>query len=348
VNPFLVVDGHLDIAHNALVLGRDFWRHAIETRAQEPEAPRGGVCTSSLPDLLAGNVRVVFGTLYAAPAEFTTSHNKVYRTAEEAQALADDQIAFYALLAADPRVSLITTRDDLERVVASPEPRLGIVLLMEGADPIVHPSDAPRWFEAGVRIIGPAWSQTRYAGGTGRPGPLSELGRELLDVMAQTGFILDVSHLAVESFFQALEIFPGTVIASHSNVHSLVPTDRQLTDEMIKALVARDAVIGLVFYNQFLQDGWRQAGALKEAVAFARVIDHVKHIADLAGDVKHIGIGSDLDGGFGREAAPSELDTVADLCKFGDALAAAGFGDGDIRAILGENWLRLLRRGLPP
>lgn len=347
MNPFLIVDAHEDIAYNAMALGRDFHRSAHETRALEPEKPRGGIATVGLPDFLQGNVRVVFGTIYVAKEGSSNVPGKTYKLPEEAEAQAEEQIAFYAALATDPRISLITSQSDLNRVISSVQPRLGIVILMEGADPIVHPQDAQKWFEAGVRIVGPAWSQTRYSGGTGKPGPLTELGRELMPALARAGLILDTSHMAEESFFQALDLFDGTVIASHSNVRTLVPTDRQLSDEMIRALVERDGVIGTVLYNQFLKHEWRQAGADKTAVDFTVVIDHIKHIANLAGSTRHSGIGTDFDGGFGMEATPKEIDTAADLQKFAAALAAAHFTEDEIRGIMGENWLRVLGRALP-
>lgn len=345
--PYLIVDAHEDLAYNALEIGRDPRRSAHETRALEPAKPTNGIATVGITDFLAGNVRVVFGAIYVSPAGGSNTTGKTYVTAEEANALGQEQLAYYALLAADPRISLVTTRGDLSRVVEASKPKIGVVLLMEGADPILEPRDAAQWYEGGVRIVGPAWSQTRYSGGTAKPGPLTELGRELMGEMSRLGFILDVSHMAEESFFQALDLFEGTVIASHSNTRKYVPTDRQLSDDMIRALVKRDAVIGAVFFNQFLKYQWRQNGADKKAVTFATVIDHMKHICDLAGDATHCGIGTDFDGGFGMEATPNEIDTVADLQKFADALATAGFDDDQIQGIMGGNWLRILERGLP-
>lgn len=346
--PFLIVDGHEDLAYNALSLSRDPRRSAKETRTLEPEKPVNGLATVGLDDFLAGNVRVIFATIYVSPArDGSNTPGKTYTNAEEANALGQEQLAYYALLASDPRFSLITTRDDLKRVVDSPTPKVGLVLLMEGADPIIEPNDLQTWYDGGVRIIGPAWSQTRYSGGTGKPGPLTDPGKELIGEMSRLGLVLDTSHMAEESFFQALELYQGTVIASHSNVRKFVPTDRQLSDDMIRALVKRDGVIGAVFYNQFLQYEWRKQGADKKAVTFATVIDHMKHICDLAGDTRHCGIGSDFDGGFGMEATPNEIDTVADLQKFAEALSSAGFSDADVSGIMGGNWLRILERALP-
>ncbi len=344
----LIVDGHEDIAYNAIALGRDFRESARDKRRREGASPVDGSALLGLEDALKGNVRVIFGTLYSAPRSSEPKFaGSSYDTPEEAEAAAREQLAYYTLLAADPRVSIITARPELERVIASPEPRVGIVLLMEGADPIVHPEDAQDWFNAGVRIVGPAWHATRYSGGTGAPGPLTPEGRALIPAMAQAGLILDTSHMAEASFFEALDLFTGTVIASHSNVRRMVPTDRQLSDEMIRALVARDGVIGAVFFNHFLKANWRELGARKGDVTLSTVVDHVKYICDLAGDSDHVGIGTDFDGGLGVEATPAEIDTVADLQKMGDALSAAGFDDQAIVQVLGGNWLRVLRRALP-
>lgn len=345
---YLVVDAHEDLAYNYLSLGRDPRLSAKQTRANEPAKTSNGIATIGLDDFLAGNVRVLFATIYVSKAGGSnTPGAKTYATAEEAEALAQEQLAYYALLAGDPRVSLITTQADLKLVLDSPQPKLGLVILMEGADPIIQPQDAPKWFEGGVRIIGPAWSQTRYSGGTGKPGPLTDIGTKLMREMSEAGFILDTSHMADESFFQALDLFEGTVIASHSNTRKYVPTDRQLSDDMIRALIKRDGVIGSAFYNQFLLHEWRQSGADKKAVTFATVIKHMQHICDLAGDASHCGFGTDFDGGFGMEATPHEIDTAADLQKFADALSTAGFNDTEVRGIMGENWLRILKRGLP-
>ena len=347
----LIVDAHEDLAYNAVFMGRD---PSLAAQAKRPaagsgEAAHGGTPMVGIPDLLQGNVRVVFGTLYANPA--TNKHappGHAYSTPEEAETQARQQLAYYTNLAqTDARVVIIRDQKDLERVLAAEGPTLGFVVLMEGADPIVKPEDASRWFAEGVRIVGTSWGATRYAGGTNAPGPLTALGRALMPELARAGLILDVSHMAERSFFDALELFPGTVIASHSNARALVPTDRQLSDAMIKELVARDGVIGTVLYNRFLQTGWAEAGGRKEAVPLSVAVAHIRHICDLAGNARHVGIGSDFDGGFGSEAAPAEIDTVADLYRVGEALASAGFSEAEVEQVLSGNWLRLLRRGLP-
>jgi len=345
----IIVDAHQDIAWNKIALNRDFFESVAQKRTREGNSPAHGEGQAlvGFPELVAGNVRIVFATLYVAQARpDREAWGKVYHTPQEAYTQAMEQVAYYAMLATDPRVSLITSRADVERVIKSEGAQVGLVILMEGADPIIEPAQTEEWFEAGVRIVGPAWSQTRYSGGTRAPGPLTDLGRALMPQLERAGIILDTSHMAEQSFFEALDLFGGTVIASHSNCRAYVNTDRQLSDEMIRAIIERDGVIGVVMYNRFIQAGWDKSSK-KEAVTLKDVVRHMQRICDIAGDARHVGIGTDFDGGFGMESVPKEIDTVADLPKLGEALAAARFSDEDILNILGGNWIRLLQRALP-
>jgi len=346
----IIVDGHLDIAWNKVALNRDFLESVARKRAREGTNPAHGEGSAlvGLPEMLAGNVRLAFATLYVAPAQPNRrGWGRVYSTPQEAHDQALEQMAYYTELPEhDERVALVTTREELERVLATPE-QVGLVILMEGADPIIEPAQVSEWFEKGVRIVGPAWSQTRYAGGTRAPGPLTELGRALMPQLERAGIILDVSHLAEESFWDALDLFGGTVIASHSNCRALVNTDRHLSDAMIRAIIERDGVVGIVLYGRFLKSGW-ETSARRDTLTLADVVRHIEHICERAGDTRHVGIGSDFDGGFGMESVPREIETIADLHRLGDALSDADFSDEDIANILGDNWIRLLRRALPP
>ncbi len=349
-----IVDAHEDIAWNVLVLGRDVRRSALETRHLEEGTgiPQlNGLCMVGLPEWLAGGVATVFGTIFAAPARRGSPELHTYTTSEEAHALGQAQLDFYNRLADEcDQVALIRTCADLDNVLTSWEsetPQVGIILLMEGADPIREPAEADRWFEQGVRLVGLSWATgSCYAGGNAVPGRLTDAGRELLAVMADLGLILDVSHLAEESFFEAVDRFEGWIVATHANPRARVPGPRQLSDEMIRRLVERDGVIGIVPFNRFLQPGWVKGNA-KSAVTVADVAAAVDHVCQVVGDAAHVGLGSDFDGGFGAESAPAELDTVADLACIGPALGELGYGDEDIAAVLGGNWLRLLRAALP-
>ena len=346
---FVVVDGHEDIAFNA-VQGRDFLKSAHQKRTLEALDNRRGAATVGLPDLLEGYVRMVFATIWVAPCadnNLAGESTPCYATPQEAEQQAKEQLQYYLKLTADPRIRLVRTRRDLESVLDAGEARLGLVLLMEGADPLLAPQAAKAWFDDGVRIIAPAWHKTRYAGGTGAPGPLTPYGRELMVEMKHAGLILDVSHLAEGSFFDAMALFDGPVIASHSNCRAYVPTDRQLSDEMIRTLTKRGAVIGIVPYNKFLKPDWKKNESSKSEVTLLDVVKHVKHVCTLAGDTLHVGIGSDFDGGFGEESIPAELHTVADLQKIGPALTNEHLSNADVRNVLGDNWLRFLRGALP-
>lgn len=232
----IIVDAHLDIAWNKVALGREFTLSALAKRTEEgPNSAHGeGSAIVGLPDLVRGNVRMVFATIYVAKARpDRTGWGKTYSTPEQAYEQAMEQVEYYRMLSRDSRIRLIETRSDLDNVLQSDAGVVGLVLLMEGADPIMTPEQTAEWFRAGIRVVGPAWRETRYSGGTMAPGGLTDLGRELMPRLKLSGMILDTSHMSEESFFQALELFDGNVIASHSNCRALVNTDRQLSDEMI-------------------------------------------------------------------------------------------------------------------
>jgi membrane dipeptidase len=350
----IIVDGHEDIAWNALALGRDVRLSASEVRRLEhgSDVPgREGIRMLGLPEWLAGGIAVVFGTIFAEPAKRARPRPHTYTTSEEAHRLAQAQLDYYHRLAEEcERVALIGTRADLAGVLASQEseePQVGIVPLMEGADPMREPAEAEMWFERGLRLVGLSWATgSCYAGGDASPSPLTDEGRQLLGVMAELGMILDVSHLAEEAFIEAVDRFEGRVIASHANPRARVPGQRQLSDTMIRRLAQRDGVIGIVLYNAFLRLGWSK-GDPGEAVTVADAAAAVDHVCQVVGDAAHVGLGSDFDGGFGAESAPLEMDTVADLGRIVPALGEMGYGDEEIAAVMGGNWLRLLREALP-
>ena len=358
----LIVDAHEDLAYNALTFGRDVTRSAAETRQAEAggETPqRNGNSMLGLPDYLRGQVAVIFSTLFAAPysQRALAWEARGYANADEAHRLYHEQLDYYQRLTDEHEQFVrIGTRADLERVLVTwDEPdesqrRVGLVPLMEGADAIREPAEAAWWQERGVRLVGLAWSGTRYAGGTGAPGPLTPEGRRLVSELADLGLILDLAHSSDESFLEALDRFEGTVVCTHANVRALLKEfsrpERMLSDDMIRRLAEAGGVIGVVPYNRFLKAGWQPSDG-KEAVTLEQVAANIDYICQLTGSVAHVAIGSDFDGGFGLEHTPAELDTVADLQKLGPVLAARGYSAGDIEAIFSENWLAVLRRGLP-
>ncbi|HEX4794449.1 MAG TPA: membrane dipeptidase [Humisphaera sp.] len=333
-----IVDAHLDIAYNAL-RGREVHLHAADQKPDEEGIPSVG-----LPDLRAGDVGLICATIFCQPA---LPNHDGYRSSAEAAGMAQRQLQWYQKQEQEGRIQIIRGAADLPSGMNGDTAYrpTSAILLMEGADAIQSPADVRRWHEAGLRAIGLAWKRTRYAGGTGAPGPLTSEGVALVAALDEAGIVHDVSHLAEESFWQLLEISSGPVMASHSNCRAFVPTDRQLSDEMIRALAARGAVIGINFFDKFLipPDDYG-----KRRATLVDVMRHLRHMCDVIGDARHVGIGTDMDGGLGREQIPVEIRSSADLPRVADALTAFGFGDEDVRNILGQNWLRFFRRALDP
>jgi len=354
----LIVDAHEDIAWNILCYGRDYTRPVSVTRSLEAGkdiVADTGTAMLGLPEWLSGNVAVIFATLFSMPrrSRFISPYSRAYADPAEAFGIAMRQVDIYRRLADDGRFRLVTTQSDLDAVLASwteesAERQIGLVLLMENADAIRKPDDIGRWFDEGLRIVGPAWEGTRYCGGTGEPGPLTDDGVRLLRTMQDFKLVLDTSHMAEEAFFQAVDGYEGPVIASHSNPRRYVDIDRNLSDDMIGALIGRDGVIGIVPFNTFLIPDWsRKRGDPKDATTLTTIVQHIDYVCQRAGDAKHVAIGSDFDGGFGMESTPAGIDTVADLVKVGEALRQVGYTPEDIEAVLSGNWLRILRQGLP-
>jgi membrane dipeptidase len=349
-----IVDAHEDIAINALHHDRDVRRSTTEQRAREvaatAESESGGAITGmsdtvmiGLPELRRGGVGLVCSTIFCLPGE-----------QEEMTEDAWAQVRYYQGLAAEPDtvgVRLITSRAALDALTrdhaaaATPDSRpVGFLLLMEGADPIRDPSELRQWYDAGLRLIGPTWRGSRYCGGTGHPGGFTDLGVALLDEMARLGMVLDFSHMADDAVWQALERYPGPIIASHTNSRVHTPTDRHFTDEQIQAIAARDGVIGVVLHNGFLVPGWERG---QEPVGLDAVVRHIDHVCQLVGDARHSGIGSDFDGGAGVESTPEPFDTVADLASIADALRERGYSEDDIAGIMGGNFVRAFAAALP-
>ncbi len=352
----IVVDAHEDIAYNALAFGRDYRRSVLTTRQQEvgsETVARNGTATVGMPEALLGRVAITFATLFVAPRTRQTAPWDIlsYSEPEEAYALALRQMDYYERLADEhEKIKLVRTQADLKAMLKTWEDgtdigdhQIGLVILMENADPILEPRQFEEWYERGVRLVGPAWQGTRYCGGTGQPGPLTDLGRELLDVMASFNAILDLSHIAEESFLEAVDRYDGILIASHSNPRRFRASDRHLSDEMIRRLAERDGVMGVVLTNNFLTNGWDK----RERLPFHIIADVIDYVCQTTGSAAHVGIGSDFDGGFGLESIPDGLDTVGDLMLIAGSLRERGYTEADIDAVMSGNMLRKLRAALP-
>ena len=346
----LLVDAHLDLAWGARNLGRDVLTSVPSKRAKEADHGPHGRAMVGYPELVQAEAGIILATLYVEPARSRLSAGPVYSTDEEAHLLAIDQLAYYTdLIAREPHIRLIFSEGQLTRHLAdwSEDRRhVGLILLMEGADPIRTPDEVDFWSERGLRIVGPAWHATRYSGGTGEPGPLTSSGRSLLDHMSRQGMILDVSHMSDESCAESLDRYDGAIIASHSNCRALAPGDRQLTDPMIRRLGERDAVIGVAFSDRQLRGRSGASDPSRGPVTLDDVVDHIDHLCQVLGDSRHVALGTDIDGGFGVERTPHELDSYADMPKLIGVLERRGYEAAQIEGIFGANLLNKLRQGL--
>jgi membrane dipeptidase len=319
----LIVDAHLDIGWNAISAGRGFL---------QPPA-RGYVVSRSA--LLAAEVGLVFATLYTAPARARRSMRTrfVYESPHEAHIMAMTQVNYYRSCALD----LIGTRAELAAYARGwRKGRLAAVMLMEGADPVETPAQLGAWTDRGVRIIGPAWGRTRYSGGTGAPGGLTDLGHQLLKAMRRKRVILDLSHMAQRSVEDAFAVWRGPIMASHSNARELVPGDRQVSAETVAEIARRGGVVGVSFYQHHLR--------AKGKATLDDVVRHIVHHARAAGSPEHVGLGTDLDGGFDARYAP--FDSLTKLKEL-PARLRLHFNRAQVEGIMGGNWLAFLERSLP-
>ena len=350
----LILDAHLDLAMNALEWNRDLTRPIEEIRGRERDLndkPDRGRGTVSFPEMRRGGVGLCVATQIA---RYVTLENPRpgWHSPEQAWAQTQGQLAWYRAMEERAELVQIRDRQTLDRQIGlwqqggGTDAPIGYVLSLEGADSIVRLAHLERAYAEGLRAVGPAhYGPGVYAHGTSSSGDLGASGRELLREMERLGIILDVTHLCDESFRDALDHFHGPVWASHSNCRSLVPNDRQFSDDHLRELVQRDAVIGVAFDAWMLVPGWVRGETTPEraTVTLDTVADHIDRICQIAGDARHCGIGSDLDGAFGREQCPSDVHTIADLARLPARLAARGYSVDDVQQIASGNFLRFLR-----
>jgi membrane dipeptidase len=372
-----IFDAHLDLAMNALEWNRDLTRPISEIRAREasltdkPDRGRGTVC---LPELRRGNIGLVVATQiarYSKPAHPMPG----WRSPAQAWAMTQGQLAWYRAMEEAGEMAQIKDCVELEKHLklwgviegsltrpsdtlspsnqaAAEDSRaslpIGYVLSLEGADSIVTLNHLERSYAQGLRAVGPAhYGPGTYAFGTDSEGSIGLRGRELLKEMDRLGLILDATHLCDTSFREALGCFHGAVWASHSNCRALTPHNRQFTDEQFKELITRGAVIGAPLDAWMMIPNWIRGKTTPEATGLKleKMLDHIDHICQLAGNARHCGIGTDLDGGFGREQCPTDLDTIAGLQRVPALLRARGYAETDIEAIMYGNFVRFLREG---
>jgi membrane dipeptidase len=348
----LIFDAHLDLSMNALEWNRDLTQPIAEIRAREAgqsDKPDRGRGTVSLGEMRTGGVGLCVATLIA---RYVKRGNPLpgFHSPEIAWSQTQAQFAWYRAMEERGQMTPIRDAGELARHVAlwqnpPPDAPIGYVLSLEGADSIRSPAHLEAAYAQGLRAVGPAhYGPGTYAQGTHATGGIGARGRELLSEMDRLDMILDATHLCDESFWEALEHFQGPVWASHTNCRALVNDTRQFTDEQITALIARGGVIGAALDAWMLVPGWVRGRTRPEesGVSLRTMVDHIDHVCQLAGNSLHAAIGTDLDGGFGREQCPTDLHTIADLARIPDLLAERGYRQGDIDRILHGNWIRFL------
>jgi membrane dipeptidase len=351
-----IIDAHLDLSMNALEWNRDLKRTVAEINAREKgltdKLDRENA-TVSLPELRKGNIGLVVATQIA---RYVSAENTLpgWHSPEQAWAQTQGQLAWYKITEDEGEMVQINNLDSLNKHVSLWENEtidnnkkpVGYILSLEGADSLVTVDHLNKAWEYGLRALGPAhYGPGRYANGTDARGNMGAEGLALLKEMERLNIILDATHLCDDSFWQALKYFNGFVWASHNNVRALVNHNRQYSDDQIKVLIERDAVIGGAFDAWMLSPGWVRGKSTPQETNcnLNSVVDHMDYICQLAGDTLHVGIGSDLDGAFGTEQAPYDLKTISDLQKLIPLFYKRGYSPNDVENIMHGNWLRFLR-----
>jgi membrane dipeptidase len=349
----LLFDAHLDLSMNALQWNRDYTRPLEEVRRREAhlsdhaDRGRGVAC---FPEMRRGKIGLCVATQIA---RYVAEGNSLpgWNSPEIAWAVTQGQLAWYRAMEDAGQLVQIVDRQGLNRHAElwlndpPPDAPIGYILSLEGADSILTPHHLERAYAQGLRAIGPAhYGPGRYAPGTGEEDGLQPQCRELLAEMRRLNMILDVTHLTDQGFWEALELFDGPVWASHSNVRSLVPHQRQLNDDQIKTLIERGAVIGAAFDAWMMVPHWVRGKTKPDdsGVRISWIAKHIDHICQIAGNAKHCGIGSDLDGGYGTEQTPTDLHSIADLQKLVEILDGRGYSRQDVEGIMHGNWIRFL------
>jgi membrane dipeptidase len=349
----LLVDGHLDLAWNAVSWDRDLEQCVAAIRVSEKGMTEPGRQTNTVafPEMRQAGIGLCLATVVARtkPRGFPQLD---YASVEGCFAAAVGQYAYYQALVRGGKLRLIRTRSELEDHIndwnARPQNApFGIILSMECADPIIESTQLDDWWGAGLRFVGPThYGPNRYGGGTNTDQGLTSLAPALLRRMETLGVVLDTTHLSDRAFWEALDIFGGRVIASHQNARKFCDWNRQFSDEQIKAVIERDGIIGTAMDVIMLQPDFRR-GESKPEVTMARAIDNIDHVCQLAGNVRHAAVGSDLDGGYGYEQTPTDLNTISDLRALAPLLEKRGYATRDIAAIFHGNWLRFFAEVLP-
>ena len=356
-----IFDAHLDLALNGVDWNRDLRQSVDDIRAQEItlQMKDKGRCTNTLsfPELRAAKVPVCLTTLLARQ-EQQIDHSFGWTSPQTCYAMAHAHLAYYRAMERAGYLRMIKTRGELrthwqDYTKAAGDPNqpqlpLGYILTMEGADPILTPDTIYEFHALGLRAIGLThYGTNRYGGGTRSEVGLSLDAIELLRHCDELGMTIDVTHLSDVAFWQVLRLFKGKIHASHQNARAICDWQRQFSDDQIRAVIDRGGVLGVAMDIIMLQNGYVR-GLSKNEATLERAVDQMVHVRNLAkGKIDNIGIGTDLDGGYGCEQTPADLNKYRDVQKLVPLMLARGFKEEEVRAIFSGNWLRFFGDALP-
>ena len=366
----LIIDGDYPMAGGATLLQRDLTlpidqvRNASGLLPDAPGRPTSGTM-ASLPEMRRGRVAAAIVKVGACILREDLHPHGEVRSDEIAYSRAQGEMAYYRILESRGQIRLLKTASDFgdhmqvwEEAGAYDGLPIGMVLGMEGADPILYPEQVHEWYADGLRVISLShYGVSRYSHGTGTgtEGGLLDGAVDLLKYMDSLGMILDVSHTSDESIRQELDSFSGPVLSTHQNCRAITPGERQISDELLQRIIDRGAVIGHSMDTWMLyREGvdWANIPPRRDvfpadAVTLEDYCDHIDHVCQMAGSSLHSAIGGDTDGQGGADGAPYEVDTVADYQKVADVLDRRGYAQADIENIMYRNWQRFFEEWLP-
>ncbi|MDH5250742.1 MAG: membrane dipeptidase, partial [Cyclobacteriaceae bacterium] len=284
------IDAHLDLSMNAMDWNRDLRKPVHEIRIREKgmtDKPDRGNNVVCFPELRKGNIGLVVATQIA---RYVAADNPLpgWNSPQQAWAQTQGQLEWYKEMELEGELVQINSITSLEEHIgkwmdgtSNDKKPIGYILSLEGADSIVTLAHLEKAYAKGLRALGPAhYGPGRYAQGTNATGGLGKDGKALLKEMERLNIILDATHLCDDSFWEAMENFSGHVWASHHNCRALVNHNRQFSDDQLKELIARGAVIGGVLDAWMMVPDWiLHVSTPKEMNCnLERVIDHMDHI----------------------------------------------------------------------
>ncbi len=344
----LIFDSHLDLAWNAIEWKRDLMDSVAGIRESEREVDgvARGANTVSYHEMRRGSIGICVATVLTRKIVDSFPPFIPFETPEENYRKGLEQAEHYQEM---ERLGVLKNIREGKSLLEHCElwldstpgdfPPIGYILGMEGAEAILEPASVWEWKDRGLRVLGPVhYGENRYGFGTGHQEGFKPLGKELLGEMQEAGIALDITHLSMKGIEEALQLFDGPILASHHNCRALVPGERQLSDDQIRRLAGKGSVIGVAMDAWMLEPGWERGVSIPSAT-LETVVNHIDHICHITGSSLHVGIGSDLDGGFGTEQCPTDVDTIADISRLEDVLADREYSDDEIERILYGNWV---------